>query len=96
MVRWLRLHDPDVGVWTQSLVGELRSCILCGATKKINAKEWGEGRKSMRSEARERGGVGEELELPRDPRGCLGQPRTVGTEGVWAQVDPLSGQKQMP
>lgn len=28
-------------------------------------------------------------------RGWTGQPKTLGTDGVWAQVDPLSVQKQM-
>ena len=53
---------------------------------------WGRGKYEVRGQGE---GKGEELELPRDPRGWLGQPRTVGTEGVWAQVDPLSMQKQM-
>ena len=33
MVQWLRLHPPHAGVWVPSLVGELRSCMLCFVTR---------------------------------------------------------------
>ena len=42
MAQWLKLWAPNAGlqgVWVQSLVGELRSCMLHGATKKKGKKE---------------------------------------------------------
>lgn len=76
------------------LVGQLRSCILCGAAKKkINAKKWGEGGGSMRSEARERGRV-----KSLSPPGILGVG--WGSPELWGQRavspgGPSSMQKQM-
>ena len=40
-VQWLRLCISSAGVWVQSLVGKLRSCIPCGATKKKKKKKKG-------------------------------------------------------
>ena len=34
VVQWLRLHLPMQGAWVQSLVGELRSHMLSGTSKK--------------------------------------------------------------
>ena len=39
MVQWLRLHAASKGVWVQSLVGELRSHMLCGAARRFLKKE---------------------------------------------------------
>ena len=39
-VLWLRLHASTKGAQVQSLVQELRSCMLCGMTKKLKKKNF--------------------------------------------------------
>ena len=37
-VQWLRLSAFTAGAWVQSLVGELRPCMLCGMVKNKQIK----------------------------------------------------------